>query len=74
MLMAEVLAVRQRLPVPGAWAYARQGHVVVCVFDECGRPHSDQTECGRCFSDTEMANHVEWVKEILSFAGSGRPL
>lgn len=54
-LADEVRTVRQRLPVPGAWAYGRKGDVVVVVVDEC-------------YTDDEIAQLVELVKLKLSFS------
>lgn len=57
-LADEVRTVRQRLPVPGAWAYGRKGDVVVVVADVC-------------YTDDEVDQLVELVKLKLSFCDDG---
>lgn len=54
----KVRTVRQRLPVPGAWAYGVKGDQVVVVVDEC-------------YTDDDVAQLVELVKLKLSFSGDG---
>lgn len=58
--VAEVLAVRRKLPVPGAWAYGRVGDVVIFVFDEC-------------YTDDEIADRMELVQLKLSLSDGDRP-
>lgn len=59
-VVAEVLAVRRRLPVSGAWAFGRRGDVVFLVFDEC-------------YTDDEIAERVELVKLSLDDSGNRSP-
>lgn len=51
--------IRQPLPVPGAWAYGWDEGVLCFVFDEC-------------FTEDEIAEHVESVKSTLPLTEDGR--
>lgn len=73
-VVADVVAVRQQLPVPHSWMYGRDGDTVICVFDECGQRQRHREPCPRCFTDQEIVERVNLVKVTLSLdAHHNRP-